>query len=193
MGWRSQPTQRPKGVGDTPGLPIASRGPDIVPLIGSRRRDQLEEAPQPSSGIWSRSAGVTNWPLPPMSAAASLDFLPGGECRDVVKTRPSCNLWRSVLAPTSDNAMCLTYPASTRSPIAPIVSSTGTAGIDASRPEDVDVIGAEPRECVGERRLRGAWSYVCRNQAPDGSRRAPNLTLSTTSSNESIAPGESTD
>ena len=109
MGWRSQPTQRPKGVGDTPGLPIASRGPDIVPLIGSRRRDQLEEAPQPSSGIWSRSAGVTNWPLHPMSAAASLDFLPGGECRDVVKKRPSCNLWRSVLAPTSDNAMCLTY------------------------------------------------------------------------------------
>ena len=66
-----------------------------------------------------------------------------------------CTAWarRMVSAPISDRPMWRTYPAFTRSAIAPTVSSIGTAGIEPRRLIEVDVIRAEPLQRIRERRL----------------------------------------
>ena len=57
---------------------------------------------------------------------------------------------RIVSAPASDRPRWRTWPARISSAIAPTVSSIGTAGIDARRPVDVDMVGAEALQAVGQ-------------------------------------------
>jgi len=56
--------------------------------------------------------------------------------------------------------MCLTYPALTISAMAPTVSSIGTFGSSRGRAIDVDIVGPQPAQAIGQKILHGSRARV---------------------------------